>query len=67
MQRSNLMKGKQRANFCRLTLWSMGNGASKSCVIMRENREAILLWTIISLQQGRESTLVRLEPNTGEP
>ena len=38
MQRSYLMKGKQRANFCRLTLWSMGNGASKSCVNMRENR-----------------------------
>src|SRR6266480_6802034 len=38
MQRSNLMKGKQRANLCRLMLWSMGNGTSKSCVNMRENR-----------------------------
>jgi hypothetical protein len=57
---------KQRAIVCRLTLWSMGIGTSISFVNMRENREAMLLWTTSSYLQGRESTLVRRKRDPGE-
>jgi len=62
------MKGNEHANVRRLMPWSLGNSASKRRVNRCGKREAILLWMIFNHLQGRQSsTLVRREPDLGDP